>query len=256
MLAWERDPMTIKKEALSRDKRSRCDQTCTRDTRSKSQDVYFMSHKVTGDCPITITHFYHTHISTETSYHNQHSLPTIVSRARRIRSPQRERKGAVEGNKNTLCRAFSPLSNLGYCWQHTAPTVHVTIQTADVSLSIRPLHWGKASFAYTMNEMDRYSCWMEEGRKLNEKRTGKGKRERERDNMNPRPDAGLLLHLQTRSSNRQTKPVATLPGWNYYTRDLNNKYVRVSSATEIWMAFKRVHECEFYSIRHALPMLP
>lgn len=121
--------------------------------------------------------------------------------------------------------------------------------------SVRSIE-GKASFAYTLNEMDRYSSWMEEGRKLNEKRTGKGKRERERDNMNPRPDAGLLLHLQTRSSNRQTKPVATLPGWDYYTRDLNNKYVRVSCATGTCLAFKRVHECDFSSIRRALPMPP
>ena len=136
--------MTIKKEPLPQDKRSRCDQICTRDTRSKSQDVYFMSHKVTGDFPITITYFYHTNIRTETSYHNQHSLPTIASRARRIRSQQTERKGAVEGNKNTLCRAFCPLSHLGYCWQHTAPTVHATIQTADVSLSIRPFHRGES----------------------------------------------------------------------------------------------------------------
>ena len=58
------------------------------------------------------------------------------------------------------------------------------------------------------------------------------------------------------NSNGQTKPVATLPGWDYYTRDLNNKYVRVSCATETCVAFKRVHECYFNSIRRAMPMLP
>ena len=62
---------------------------------------------------------------------------------------------------------------------------------------------GKASFAYAMNEMDRYSGWMEEGPKLDEKRTGRGERERKRTretyNTSPRPAAGLLLHLQTHS---------------------------------------------------------
>ena len=58
------------------------------------------------------------------------------------------------------------------------------------------------------------------------------------------------------NSNGQTKPVATLPGWDYYTRDLNNKYVRVSCATETCMAFKRVQQCDFNFIRRSMPMLP
>lgn len=122
---------------------------------------------------------------------------------------------------------------------------------------------GKASFAYAMNEMDRYSSWMEEGRKLNQKRTGRGERERERSReretqYEPQACCGTAA-APTNSltnSNGRTKPVATVPGWDYYTRDLNNKYVRVSCATETCMAFKRVHECDFNSIRRTMPMLP
>lgn len=124
--------------------------------------------------------------------------------------------------------------------------------------SVRSIE-GEASFAYAMNEMDRYSSWMEEGRKLNERRTGRGEREKEKDiQYEPQACCGSAA-APTNSlsnSNGQTKPVATLPGWDYYTRDLNNKCVRVSCATETRMAFKRVHECDFKSIRRAMMMLP
>ena len=64
--------------------------------------------------------------------------------------------------------------------------------------SVRSIE-GEVSFAYAMNEMDRYSSWMEEGRKLCEKRREGGGRKRETYNTSPRPAAGLLLHLQTHS---------------------------------------------------------
>lgn len=157
-------------------------------------------------------------ISTETSYHNQHSRRTIGSRARRIRS-QTERKGAVEGNKNTLCRAFCPLSHLGYCWQHTAPPVHATIQTGDVSLSIRPFHRGESFVRFT--RWTRWivilAGWRRDANSTRNEQGGVGG-EREKDiQYEPQACCGTTA-APTNSlsnSNGQTKPVATLPGWDY-----------------------------------------
>jgi len=168
----------------------------------------------------------------------------------------------VEGNKNTLCSAFCPLSHLGYCWQHTAQLVHATIQTADVSLSIRPFHRGE-SFVRLRDERDGSLFWLDGGGTQTRRETNGERGEREKKNerdiqYEPQACCGTAA-APTNSlsnSNGQTKPVATLPGWDYYTRDLNNKYVRVSCATETCMAFKRVHECYFNSIPRAMPVLP
>lgn len=216
-----------------------------------------MLHKVTGDCVPSQSRTSTTQAPKHLNTTSIHTLLSLLALHRFALSRQREKVRWKEIKTRSAEHSvrWVTLGTVGSIPHRQFMLQYKRLMSA--CPSVRSIE-GKASFAYAMNEMDRYSSWMAEGRKLDEKRKGRGEGGRKRDiQYEPQACCGTAAAPNSLSnSNGQTKPVATLPGWDYYTRDLNNKYVRVSCATQTCLAFKRVHECDFNSIPRAMPMLP
>jgi len=165
--------MTIKKGAQSLDKRSRCDQICKRDTRLNHNTCILCRTKSLAIVPsqsrtcITQAPQHLTTTSTQALLSLLALDGFALSRQReKVRWKEIKTRSAVHSVRWVTLGTAGSIPHRQFTLQYKR------LMSACPSVLSNE---GEASFAYAMNEMDRYSSWMEEGRKLDEKREGREK---------------------------------------------------------------------------------